>query len=387
MKIFAAVITGKGSGAIATVQVFGKGGERIIKKIFKSSSGEQPVLETGKVLLGEISDGDEVLDQVIVGCEGADSFAINCHGNPLIVAALMELLGRNNVQLITAEQLLYKIFSAQKELNSIEIEAKLAEPKAKTLEGTKIIAYQVEKGLNKVAQNWLENIETLSLEKTKTEVETILKNSQTAKLMIYGTTIVLAGPPNTGKSTLLNYLAGRQKAIVTDIKGTTRDWVSAECRIGQLYSELIDTAGLYGGASEDELEKAIQEGSAEVLENVGLVLLVLDNSQSAEQLEDWPVEKIADKKVLTVLNKIDLPGVLDANSLPKVLSNTVQISAKFGTGIEKLADKIQEVAGISDFDFLNSVCFTTRQEQLLEELKTVKSRKQAASVITELLNG
>jgi tRNA modification GTPase len=199
----------------------------------------------------------------------------------------------------------------------------------------------------------------------------------------------LAGPPNTGKSTLLNCLAGRQKAIVTDIKGTTRDWVSAECRIGPLYIELIDTAGMYGEAnvtSEDSLEEAIQEESAEVLEKADLILLVLDNNQSAEQLDGWPIEKIADKKVLTVLNKTDLPTVFDANALPRVLSNAVQISAKLGTGIENLAEKIQEIAGISRFDFQNSVCFTARQEQLLEELKTVKSREQAASVITELLN-
>jgi tRNA modification GTPase len=390
MSVFAAVMTGKGTGAISTIQVFGEKSKAVIKKIFKPTGTKPAKFKAGKILLGTIRDGSEIIDQVTIGCEAPHSFAINCHGNPLIVEMIMQLLQRRGAKLLTTEQLLCKILSAQKSVNTIALEAKLTQPKAGTIEGTKIIANQIEAGLSKKAEEWLENINTLSLKQISEDTERILKNSRTAKLIITGCTAVIAGPPNTGKSTLLNYLAGRQKAIVTDIKGTTRDWVSARCQIGPLSIKLIDTAGLdenLAASPENVIEKKSQEKSAQILEEADLVLLVLDNSTSGIQLDDRLLEKIADKLVLTVLNKSDLPAGFDTGKLPEILTNTVQISAQFGTGIQNLMERIQQLCGVAGFDLQTPVCFTSRQENLLEQLQKAKSRKQAASIITELLNG
>jgi tRNA U34 5-carboxymethylaminomethyl modifying GTPase MnmE/TrmE len=118
-----------------------------------------------------------------------------------------------------------------------------------------------------------------------------------------------------------------------------------------------------------------------------LVLLVLDNSQPADQLDEHLVKKIAGRKVLTVLNKSDLPARFDTRRLPQNLANTAQISAKFGTGIEKLCTKIQQLCGVADFDLQQPVCFTSRQENLLKQINSAKSKRQAASIITELLTG
>jgi len=398
MSVFAAVVTGKGTGAISTVQVFGDTAGAVIEKIFKSTETKPAKFKTGKILLGTICDGTETIDQVIIGCEEPHSFAINCHGNPLIVEMIMQLLGRRGAKLLTAEQLLYKILSAQKTVNTIALEAKLTQPTARTIEGTKIIANQIDAGLSKKIAEWLDNISALSLKQISADAERILKNSQTAKLIIHGCKTIIAGPPNTGKSTLLNYLAGRQKAIVTDIKGTTRDWVSARCQIGPLSVELIDTAGLdekLAAAPDNTIEKKSQEKSAQILEEADLVLLVLDNSTTGDQLDDRLLEKIAGKlvlseaegKVLTVLNKSDLPARFDAGKLPQILTNTVQISAKFGTGIENLTERIQQLCSVAGFDLQTPVCFTSRQKNLLQQLKKTKSKQQAASIITELLNG
>ncbi|GAI47024.1 unnamed protein product, partial [marine sediment metagenome] len=158
--------------------------------------------------------------------------------------------------------------------------------------------------------------------------------SQTAKLIIAGCTMVIAGPPNSGKSTLLNCICGKQKAIVTDIKGTTRDWVSAKCQIGSLSAELIDTAGLdekLAATPENILAKKSQEKTARILEQADLVLLVLDNSQPIDQLDGRLIEKITGKlvlseaegKILTVLNKSDLPAKLNAAKLPQIFADTV----------------------------------------------------------------
>ncbi len=389
MSIFAAVMTGKGTGAISTVQVFGDSAEAVVKKIFKPAGTKPAKFKTGEILLGTIADGNETIDQVTIGCEQANSFAINCHGNPLIVADIMQLLQRRGAMLLTTEQLLTKIISAQKPINTIAVEAKLAQLKAKTIQGTKIIINQVDTGLSKKAAKWLQNIDAISLNQISAEAERILENSRTAKLIIAGCTAALIGPPNSGKSTLLNCLAGRQKAIVTDIKGTTRDWVEAVCRIESLSLRLIDTAGLDEKlpAPKDTVEEAAQKKSVEILEQADLVMLVLDNSQTSDQLDERLVERIAGKKVLTVLNKSDLPPKFDTGKLPEILSNIVPISAKKGIGIENLLEKIRRVCGVTDFDLKTPVVFTSRQENLLKQLKNAKSKQQATSIITELLNG
>ena len=390
MSTFAAVMTAQGVGAISTIQLFGDSAETIIKKIFKPTGKNPLILKPGIIRLGTIADNGETIDQVTIGCEGRNSFAINCHGNPLIVADIMQLLAKHDVKLLTAEQLLCKIFSEEKSLSTIAIEAKLTQPKAKTLEGTKIIVNQIGGGLSKTAMQWLQEINAIPLKEIADDAKRILQASQSAKLIIAGCKVAIAGPPNTGKSTLLNYLAGRQKAIVTDIKGTTRDWVSGQCQIDSLALKLIDTAGLddqLTAAPEDTIEKASQQKAVEILEQADLVLLVLDNSQTTDQLDDVLIEKIAGKRALTVLNKSDLPAGFDTGKLPKVLSDTVQISAKFGTGIANLTEKIRQILSVVGFDLKQPVCITDRQKNLLKQLTDVKSKSKAHSIITELLNG
>ena len=388
MSIFAAVTTGKGTGAISTIQIFGDSAEALIKIVFKPVGTKPLKFKTGEILLGTICDGAEVIDQVTIGCEGPDTLAINCHGNPLIVELIMQLLRRHGAALLTAEQLLRKLLTAQRSADSIAVEAKLAHAKARTLQGTKIIVNQIDAGLTKKARGWLENIDEISLDKIKAEATQILQKSQAGKLIIYGCTAVLTDPPNSGKSTLLNCLAGRQKAIVTDIKGTTRDWVSARCRIGSLSVKLIDTAGLDEKLQDhqDNIDESAQKKTLEVLERADIVLLVLDASLPAEELDDQITQRFNDKKVITVLNKSDLPAKFDTSRLPVTLSNTVQISAKEGAGIESLSEKITETAGAVDFDPGEPVCFTRRQENLIKKLTGVTSKQQAASIITELLN-
>jgi len=390
MSLYAAVMTGKGTGAIATVQVFGDAAQGVLAEIFKPAGSRSAEFKTGKILLGMIVDGERNIDQVTIGCEGPQNFAIHCHGNPLIVEMIMELLGGRGADLISAEELLRRILTAQESLNAIAIEAKLAQLNAKTLAGTKIIVNQIDAGLADKASQWLQDAQTISLEQIAAEARQILKNSRPAKLIIAGCTIVLAGPPNTGKSTLLNYLAGRQKAIVTDIEGTTRDWVSAQCQIGPLCVTLIDTAGLdeqLAAATGNTVEKTAQERTSQILAGAELILLVLDNSRNTGQVDKTLLEHITGKRVLTVLNKSDLPAKFNIVQLPENLTNAVQISAKSGAGIETLKERILQLTGTDDFDPKVGVAFTPRQQDLLKQLTAAKSNHQATPIISELLNG
>jgi tRNA modification GTPase len=389
MGTFAAVMTGKGTGAISTIAVFGDGAEVVVRELFEPANGKPVVFETGTILLGTIVDGGKTVDEVTIGCEQDRTIAINCHGNPLIVEMIMELLAQSGVELTTPEQLLAKKLKSQGELGTIAAEAKIVQAKARTIEGAKIILNQMQGGLNVAVREWLDGLNEIGLDAIKGKARRILEDSSKARLIIHGCTAVIAGPPNSGKSTLLNQLCGVQKAIVTDIEGTTRDWVSARCKIGPMSVELIDTAGLdeeFAAAPRGSIVGTSQRKTAEVLQSADMVLLVLDNSTD-DQLDPRLLEKIAGKRILTVLNKCDLPGRLDGSRLPRMPAERVEISAKLGTGIEKLLKKIPHVCGIDEFDLKTPVCFTERQQELLTELLKAESNQQAGSILRELLNG
>ena len=117
-----------------------------------------------------------------------------------------------------------------------------------------------------------------------------------------------------------------------------------------------------------------------------MVLLVFDNSLAFESGFKIP-ERITAKKILTVLNKSDLPSRLDTDDLPKMLSEEVQISAKLSTGIEKLVEKIRKITGVEGFDIKDAVCITSRQQELLKEITGTKTKDEAVSVIKQLLKG
>lgn len=383
MSTLAAVMTGKGIGAISSISVVGPSAEAAIEKIFRPAGGRKNSFTAGDMLVGDIIDGDEIIDNVVIACRADNVFEIDCHGNPIIVEITMNLLRQNGVELITAEQMLAKQLAEQDPAaDTITIESKLEQTKAVTLEGVKIIAAQAETGLAKTAQGWLKDIENLSLEELAKQCQHILSRSRTAKLIINGCRIVIAGPPNSGKSTLLNCLAGRQKAIVADIPGTTRDWVSARCRIGPLIAEFLDTAGLDEALATDAIDTESQRRSAEFLSQCDLVLLVLDASQT---LKKCPKAKV--DKLIAVLNKSDLGSKINENDLNFDFDAAVTISAATGDGTDELIEKIHHVLATKDFDFTKPACFTKRQQKLLTQLQTTKSNPEAKSIITELLNG
>ena len=386
VSIFAAVMTGQGMGAIATVQVLGDSAETILREVFQRKNGQSFEPTVGRVLLGGIVEDGAILDEVTMGCEGPGLFAVHCHGNPLLVERIMGLLQRRGVEVIPAGQLLARILARHKTLDSIAVEAKLALATVKTLEGAAILANQVEGGLSEKVRQWRDHLDSIALEEIATEAGDILKHSEPARLIISGCTIALVGPPNTGKSTLLNTLAGREKAIVSDIRGTTRDWVSAEIHIPPLAATIIDTAGLDSAITVSAgVDRAAQQKSVGIIERADLILLVLDLSQPIEQLPVSVDRQLFGRRVVTVLNKADLPPQVDVSRLPRHLGDTVQISAKQGTNIDDLIRAIRGVCGVAALDPRVPVAFTGRQRRLLEALRHSDSEVKAYAILREFL--
>jgi tRNA modification GTPase len=386
-KTLAGVTTAKGTGAISSIRVTGPSAGAIIKKIFRPTSVGQADFEIGNILTGNILDCSRVIDHVVIGCEGKNNFEINCHGNPIIVEIIIKLLKSHGAQPVDTGQILEQQLSEHDVSNSIAAEAKLAQLSAVTLEGVKIIANQAPFGLVKIARQWLQSIERLKLQDIAQQCEQILADSKTANLIINGCKVVIAGPANSGKSTLLNYLAGRQKAIVTNTAGTTRDWVTGRCRTDRLLMELIDTAGLEENLpGANSIDGQSQRKAVELLTDCDLVLFVLDGSKKIRN-EELKTKRylLRGKKVLVVLNKLDLGIISNESQLNFDFEGCVSISAKSGEQIGRLLKGIQEVLGVADFDLDAPVCFSKRQCDLLELLSQSKSKSHAKTVITDLL--
>jgi tRNA modification GTPase len=384
MGTWASVMTGKGVGAIATIQVFGERAHDVVRRCFRPARASfDPT--PGRDILGSLVDGDQGLDEVVVGCEGQDLLAIHCHGNPLIVEAVMVLLERCGAAPVTAEALLTAILSAGG-ADTLQIEARLTQARARTLEGVRIVQHQASGGL----RAWLLKGRTTSLGDLKARARQIVADSAAARLLIEGCTAVLMGPTNSGKSTLFNWLSGQDRSLVSDIRGTTRDWVQAECRLGPLCLDLIDTAGLdfqLTPVPDGAVDRAAQDRTLHWAGKADLILLVLDASRPVDQIDPAVLDRAQGKPWVTVFNKSDLKRAREVGPVPAMLSRAVQISASDRTGKEALTEAVSCVCGVSDLAPATPVAFTPRQLTLVERLARSRSSRQASAAIDELLHG
>ncbi len=369
------VLTAKGYGAISGIALYGDGAEAIVTKVFVPAGGGTIVFKTGEIFHGQIVEDGQPFDEVIVGCEAEEYFVIHCHGNPILVQKIVQLLIRHGAQVETVEQMMREVHSVGN--NLIEREASVEQLKAVTIEGVKIIQSQIGGGLSAMVKDWLDNFDRFSIEEIQERCREILSRSVVARRIIGGVKIVLAGPANSGKSTLLNVLAGGEKAIVSDIAGTTRDWVSVFIHTGPLRAEVIDTAGLGQDAVRDAVDKKAQRGTLELINQCDCVLWVADCTNPSKMDILLPPGVAA----IEVWNKSDLLN----GKPPKEKSGTVRLSAKTGDGIENLLSEIQRRLQVCEFDCALPVAFTSRQEKLLAVIAETKEKTQLRQLLTEII--
>ncbi|HBG78812.1 MAG TPA: hypothetical protein DDW84_08240 [Phycisphaerales bacterium] len=370
---FAALMTARTAAAISSIQVAGGGAEEILKIIFKPAGKNNSDFSAGKILYGTITDSQRIIDEVVIGCEGENSFSINCHGNPLIVENILALLQKHNAQIVEPNEMMIFIGREKFGDNAIALEAEIAGAEAATLDGAKIIAEQTKAGLYALANSWLK---IGDIEAIKKQAKQVLADSKIANYFINGAKIVIAGAPNSGKSTLFNYLCGREKALVSDIAGTTRDWLNAKIKLKKIVAEFFDTAGVDENLiTKNTIDAQSQALSRGLIENADLVLLVVDGVNPAIVMAGLTesLEK------LVVYNKCDLAGDVSIEGL--------NISAKTGRGVRELIAAIELKLGVADLDIKKTVCFTDRQRMILEQVVSADTKQQVEQLITELLKG
>ncbi len=400
----AAISTAQGIGAISIIRVSGPKAIEIVSKIF--SNHNLKVAPSHTIHYGYIIDNNEKIDEVLVSLMRApktftreDIVEINAHGGINTTNKILELLLVNGCRLAEPGEFTKRAFlNGRIDLTEAEgiidlINAKteksrqmaIAQVRGKASSLIKELRSELAAILANIEVNLnypeYEDIEEMTTEKIQLKmhdlvlkINKIIQESKNGQLLKNGIKTAIIGRPNVGKSSLLNNLVGEEKAIVTEIQGTTRDTVEASIVVDNIILNLIDTAGIR--QTDDLVESLGVERSLKLIDEADLVLLVLNYNEKLTEEDHLILEKLQGKNYITIINKYDLPKVID----DKKLQNTVYISAKENINIDQLKNKIKKLFNLEkieteDLTYLSSA----RSLAILKEIS-----KSAGEVLKAL---
>lgn len=365
----AAISTPAGTGGIGIVRLSGKDAINIAEKIFRSPKKHKiSKSRSHRILYGHIMDPDnkELVDEVLISVMRApntytreDIIEINCHGGAVPVRRTLELVIKNGARLADPGEFTQRAFLNGR-IDLAQAEAVLDVINSLTVESQKTAVNQLKGKLsNKIetirqglidlaalVETYIdfpeEDIEPLSLKemnkrslKIKKALEKLINSSKYGLILREGLKTAIIGRPNVGKSSLLNALLEKDRAIVTEAPGTTRDVIEEYLNIKGLPLRIMDTAGIR--SVEDIAEKEGVRRSLKAIEDADLVLLVLDGSKSLHKTDKELISKSENKNRILVINKSDLAQKIEMSNFKK---GPLKISAKKGTGLSRLKNKI-----------------------------------------------
>lgn len=394
MKTIAAIATAQAAAGIGIVRISGERAIEIADKVFVSASGRRLASRSGySAALGHVYDGDTKVDEVIAllfrspkSYTGEDVVEISGHGGPYIMRRILRaVLNAGAVPAQPGEFTERAFLNGKMDLSEAEAVMGLIGAKGEAareatlgvLDGalsekirsasdvlTKLCAHLAVWADYPEEDNAALSDENLSksLEEVALTLKKLLESFDAGKAIIEGADTVIVGKPNVGKSTLLNLLAGSEKAIVTSEAGTTRDIIEETVRVGNVTLRLADTAGIRGEVS-SEVEKIGVEKAIMRMERASLVIVMLEVSDDLTDKEREILEKTAEKKRIVVVNKTDLDNRLDIDEVKKYSKEIVFISAKKGEGVESLISAVERVLGTAGFDTSEPVLITERQRR------------------------
>lgn len=396
----AAIATAMSNSGIGIVRISGDEALDVADRIFRPKKGSRKVsdMETHTIHYGYVTDGDEVIDEVMLlimkaprsyTCE--DTIEIDCHGGVLVMKKILETVLKygarpaepgeftkraflnGRIDLSQAESVI-DVINAQ---NELALKSSVSQLQGAVLEKIKAIRAIV---LHEIAfiESALDDPEHVSLEgypeqlheimsDAHSKVKKLLDSSDNGKMLKEGINTAIVGKPNAGKSSLLNILVGEERAIVTEIAGTTRDILQEQIQIGGIGLNVIDTAGIRD--TEDIVEKIGVNKSREYIEKADLIIYVVDSSTELDENDQEIIEAIQNKKAIVLLNKSDLDAKTDASILQTQLNKPIlSISAKNNTGIHELETLIEEMFFSGKLSFNDEVYITNiRQKNALAE--------------------
>lgn len=389
----AAIATSMGRSAVNIIKISGPESISIVSKIFTKDLSK---LEPNTINYGFIKEDNELIDEVLVSLftspnsqTGEDIVEINTHGGISVTNKVLELVLSNGARLAEPGEFLKRAFlNGKKDLIEAEaisdlINAKTEEARKMSLKGLSGELSKKIKTLRNKILNIIANIEvnidypeyedaiiyTNELLKTnineiQSDLEKLVKESEKGTLLNNGINVGIVGKPNVGKSSLLNLLINEDKAIVTDIEGTTRDIVEGNITINGVTLNLIDTAGIR--ETNNVVEKLGVEKSKDIINKSDLIIALFDISRPFTLEDEAILSSIKAKKSIIILNKTDLPTKIDLNKFTSY--NVIKTSVKEDIGKEELLNMIKELFSLNeietgDFTYLSNA----RQISLIKE--------------------
>ena len=374
----AAIATSLSNGAISIIKVSGDEAISIVNSVFKGK--DLTTVKSHTIHYGHIVDKDLVLDEVLVSVFKApktftteDVVEINCHGGIFVTNKILELILVKGARMAEPGEFTKRAFlggridltQAESVMDLIESNTN-ASLKMASLGMLGETAKVIEQFRNEVLECLLkievnidypeyedeeqitEDILLPKLKQLDIEIDKVLAKSEISKILKYGVKTAIIGKPNVGKSSLLNALIREDKAIVSNIAGTTRDIVEGDINIGGIVLHLIDTAGVH--ETNDFVEKIGVEKAKSILNEADLVILVFDNNSPINENDQELLELTKNKQRLIVVNKKDLEQRIDISKL----DNPILVSSFEEKDIHKIEQKIKDICNVSDLTNIDS---------------------------------
>lgn len=417
----AAISTPMGEGAIAIVRLSGDQAIPIADKLFKGMGGKRlKTVSSHTIHYGQIIDPktEQVAEEVMVSVmKGPKTFTkedvveINCHGGIVSVNRVLQLLLMNGARLAEPGEFTKRAFLNGR-IDLSQAEAVMDLIRAKTDRAMNLALGQMEGRLSKLIRKLRQEIlETLAhvevnidypeyddveemshrmlLEKgtyVKEEIDKLLRTSQQGKILRDGLSTVIVGRPNVGKSSLLNSLVHENKAIVTDIPGTTRDVIEEYVNVRGVPLRLLDTAGIR--ETEDIVERIGVERSRQVLKEADLILLVLNYSEQFTSEDENLFKAVEGMDVIVIVNKTDLPQVIDMDQVQELSKNHMLVTTSLleDKGVDELEEAIASLffEGSIEAGDLTYVSNTRHIALLNQALHSIEEAIQAVEMGTPI---
>ena len=405
----AAIATAVSASGIGIIRVSGPEAVAVVDSIFDHDLKDKA---SHTIHYGHIVENGEIIDEVLVmlmraprSYTGEDTVEIDCHGGVLLLRRVLAAVFRAGAAPAEPGEFTKRAFlNGKMDLSRAEavidvIEAKSRDAlKAGIGRLTGRLSDEI-KSIRAVILNETAYIEAAlddpehydltgypeqlseTLSGLKQRLEKLLRSAENGRVMQEGISTVILGKPNAGKSTLMNLLSGEERAIVTDIAGTTRDTLTESIRLGGITLNVTDTAGIRDSA--DPVERIGIARAKEAAENADLVLCVIDSSEPLDENDLQVLEKIKNKKAIVLFNKSDLSRVVSVDEVRKMTPHPViEFSAKDGTGLKETEEMIRELFYQGEIDFNEEIYITAeRQRRAIEDaLSSIEMTEKSISL-------